>query len=96
MSEAVPNKQAGKKIAGVVVSDKMDKTRVVDVVYQVRHQTGKYIKRWSRLYVHDEQNQSKQGDVVHVISCRPRSKNKAWELVGVKNVAAKLVGGRGA
>jgi small subunit ribosomal protein S17 len=83
MSEVL--KKEKKEIVGTVVSDKMNKTRVVDVVYKVKHSIGKYVKRRSRLYVHDENNQSKIGDSVNVVSCRPMSKKKAWMMVGIKS-----------
>jgi small subunit ribosomal protein S17 len=73
----------GTKI-GVVVGDKRDKTRNVSVAYQVRlPKYGKYIKRQTRYYVHDEQNASKTGDVVEIVNCRPISKTKMWRLVRV-------------
>jgi len=69
---------------GVVVGDKRDKTRNVAVTYQVRTpKYGKYIKRQTRYYVHDEQNASKIGDVVEIANCRPISKTKMWRLVRV-------------
>jgi len=69
---------------GVVTSDKRDKTRVVRVNYQVRHpKYGKYLKRQTRYHVHDPQNDSKTGDVVEIVNCRPISKTKNWRLVRV-------------
>jgi small subunit ribosomal protein S17 len=71
-----------RKIRGVVVSDKMDKTVVVRVD-RVRSNT-KYHKQYmvsTRYKVHDEKNQAKIGDVVDFIECRPLSKTKRWRLV---------------
>jgi small subunit ribosomal protein S17 len=44
---------------------------------------GKYIKRSSKLFAHDEQNQCQEGDVVTITSCRPMSKNKTFKLVEI-------------
>ena len=69
---------------GVVVSDKQNKTRTVAVEFQVQHpKYGKYLHRKARFHVHDEQNQSRQGDRVEIASCRPLSKTKSWRLIRV-------------
>ena len=71
-------------ISGRVVSDKMDKTVTVLVERLVKHPVyGKYIKRSSKLFAHDEENQCQEGDVVSISSCRPISKNKTWKLVEI-------------
>ena len=74
-----------KKVAvGVVASDKMAKTRRVEISRLVKHKKyGKYIRRTTVCYVHDENNESAMGDTVEIIESRPRSKNKRWELVKV-------------
>lgn len=73
---------------GVVTSDKCDKTRAVEVEFQTRHpKYGKYLRRQSRLYVHDPNNRSKLGDRVEVANCRPISKSKSWRLVRVVKAA---------
>ncbi|HUT85766.1 MAG TPA: 30S ribosomal protein S17 [Elusimicrobiales bacterium] len=73
-----------KTLQGTVVSDKMSKTRVVNVVRKVRHRLyEKVLKRNSRFYAHDENNQSRKGDVVEIISTRPLSKLKRWRVVKV-------------
>ncbi len=69
---------------GRVVSDSMDKTIVVAVESQVRHPLyGKTIRRTTRLYAHDEENQCGVGDVVQIMETRPLSKQKRWRLVSV-------------
>ena len=69
-----------------VVSDKMNKTIVVEVARQVKHpKYNKYIVRNSKLHVHDEKNQCKVGDTVIVEECRPVSKKKSWRLVEIIN-----------
>jgi small subunit ribosomal protein S17 len=74
-----------KKVAtGVVTSDKCDKTRRVEIARQVRHaRYGKFIRARTVCYVHDEGNESGQGDTVEIIESRPLSKTKRWELVRV-------------
>ena len=74
-----------KKVAtGVVTSDKMDKTRRVEIDRLVRHSVyGKFVRRRTVCHVHDEDNTSKQGDTVEIIESRPTSKTKRWNLVRV-------------
>ena len=73
---------------GVVVSDRLDKSRTVAVIYQVRHpKYGKYLRRRTKYQVHDEKNVSKAGDKVEIVNCRPISKTKNWRLVRVVSSA---------
>jgi small subunit ribosomal protein S17 len=73
-----------KRVIGVVVSDKMTKTRVVAVTEQYRHPMyGKYLKRTQKFHIHDEKNDSKAGDKVLIIETRPLSKTKRWRLMKV-------------
>jgi small subunit ribosomal protein S17 len=67
---------------GVVVSDKMDKSVVVNVERRTQHPLYKKFIRRSKKYVaHDENNSCKEGDVVQIKECRPISKRKNWEVV---------------
>jgi len=67
---------------GVVVSDKMDKSVVVNVERRTQHPLYKKFIRRSKKYVaHDENNACKEGDVVQIQECRPISKRKNWEVV---------------
>jgi len=67
---------------GVVVSDKMEKTIVVNVVRKFPHPLyKKYIKRSKRYHVHDKDNEFKIGDTVNIQECRPLSKSKRWEVI---------------
>src|SRR3954469_882927 len=69
---------------GVVTKDKMNKTRRVEIPRLVKHpRYGKYIRRRTICYVHDEQNQSHIGDTVEIMETRPISKMKSWRLVRV-------------
>jgi len=76
---------------GIVVSDKADKTRVVNVQRLVRHpRYEKIVRRRSKFYVHDEENASHLGDKVEIMSTRPMSKLKRWRLVRVVKAAARI------
>ena len=67
---------------GVVVSDKMDKSVVVNVERRTQHPLYKKFIRRSKKYVgHDENNSCKEVDVVQIKECRPISKRKNWEVV---------------
>lgn len=69
---------------GVVVSDRAQKTRRVEIPRLVRHaKYGKILRRRTVCHVHDEENDSKQGDTVEIVESRPRSRLKRWELVRV-------------
>lgn len=82
--------QKVKRIAtGKVVSEKMENTAVVEILRKVKHpKYGKYVKRITRLFIHDPENRCKMGDVVTIESCRPLSKNKSWVLVDIIEAAA--------
>ena len=80
-----------KTVNGVVLSDKMDKTATVMIERKVKHPLyGKYIKRSTKLHVHDENNECGIGDTVAIAECRPMSKTKAWALVEVINKASQV------
>ncbi len=67
---------------GVVISDGMNKTRIVMVEWTIRHQLyGKVIKRNTKYYVHDEKNETHIGDKVKIVETRPISKTKRWKIV---------------
>ncbi len=74
-----------KKVAvGVVTSDKSAKTRRVEIPRLVKHpKYGKFLRRRTVCLVHDEENESKLGDTVEIVECRPMSKTKRWRLVRV-------------
>lgn len=80
-----------KTVKGVVLSDKMDKTITVMIERKVKHPLyGKYIKRSTKLHVHDEKNECAIGDTVSITECRPMSKSKSWALVEVVNKANQI------
>src|SRR5262245_42401756 len=69
---------------GVVTSDKMNKSRRVEIPRLVKHaRYGKYIRRRTICYVHDEGNESRLGDTVEIMETRPLSKTKNWRLVRI-------------
>ncbi|UCE48834.1 MAG: 30S ribosomal protein S17 [Phycisphaerales bacterium] len=73
-----------KTLTAAVVSKSGDKSVTVAIDYKVRHpKYGKYIRRRTKLAVHDEHNRSNVGDVVEIAQCRPRSKRKSWRLLKV-------------
>jgi len=75
---------------GVVTSDKMNKTRRVEIPRLVKHpRYGKYIRRRTICHVHDETNASHQGDTVEIVESRPLSKTKHWRLLRVVTKAAE-------
>lgn len=69
---------------GYVVSDKMDKTIVIEVEDRVKHPLyGKVIRRTTKVKVHDEQNAAGIGDLVTIMETRPLSATKRWRLVEI-------------
>lgn len=71
-------------IVGKVISDKMNKTIVVQIERKVKHPLyGKYVRRFSKMYAHDEENTCQIGDLVMIQQTRPLSKTKRWKLVEV-------------
>lgn len=71
-------------IIGKVISDKMDKTIVVQIERKVKHPLyGKYVRKFSKMYAHDADNTCKIGDLVLIQQTRPLSKTKRWMLVEI-------------
>ncbi|QOR34587.1 30S ribosomal protein S17 [Clostridium sp. 'deep sea'] len=69
---------------GVVLSDKMDKTVVVNVERITRHPLyGKKMKRSKKYHAHDVENVCRQGDIVEIMETRPLSKTKRWRVVRI-------------
>lgn len=82
---ATPAKTTGRRVVtGIVTRDKSDKTRRVEIQRLVRHpKYGKFVKRRTVAYVHDEANASHLGDTVEIEESRPLSRTKRWTLVKV-------------
>ena len=75
---------SSRTLQGRVISDKMDKTVTVLVERRVKHPIyGKFIRRSSKVYAHDESNEGNKGDLVMLEQCRPLSKTKNWRLIKV-------------
>ena len=84
MSEATQTRNRRKVRIGTVVSDKMDKTVVVEVIRQFPHKLyKKIIKRSKRFKAHDAENACSVGDVVRIMETRPMSRQKRWRVVTI-------------
>lgn len=84
-SDGAADRAANRKVReGVVVSNKMDKTAVVEVVRRSRHpQYRKTVQQSKRYYTHDEENDLNEGDRVRIVETRPLSAKKRWRLLEV-------------
>ena len=91
MSEQSTNETKTKTHQGTVESDKRDKSRRVVVNFMTKHpKYGKYVKGRTVLQVHDENNESGEGDTVEIVESIPRSKTKRWDLVRVVEKSRKI------
>jgi small subunit ribosomal protein S17 len=73
-----------RQLIGVVKSDKMNKSRRVEIERLVQHKRyGMFMRRSTVCHVHDENNDSHEGDTVEIIEAPPRSKLKRWDLVRI-------------
>ncbi len=78
-------------VIGTVVSDKMDKTVVVQVVRRYKHSRyKKYVSERLRYKAHDERNEAKVGDKVQIVESRPLSREKRWRLQKIVEKATIL------
>jgi small subunit ribosomal protein S17 len=85
-------RKARRTLIGIVTRDKTLKTRRVEIQRLVKHpRYGKYIKRRTVCYAHDEANESRRGDTVEIMESRPLSKLKHWRLVRVVKKAPAAV-----
>ncbi|WP_110589680.1 30S ribosomal protein S17 [Microbacterium suaedae] len=83
-TEAAVERGYRKSVRGYVVSDKMDKTIVVEVEDRMKHPLyGKVLRRTKKLKAHDEQNTAGIGDLVVINETRPTSATKRWRLVEI-------------
>jgi small subunit ribosomal protein S17 len=89
-TESKPQGIKNEKV-GQVVSNKMQKTIVVEVTRRVRHPVYKrIITKRKKFYAHDEQSSAKVGDTVRIIECRPMSRLKRWQLRDVLRRAVQV------
>ena len=81
MSETTANQR---RVTCRVISDKMDKSATVLIERKVKHPVyGKFIRRSTKLHIHDENNACREGDLVTIQECRPYSRTKSWKLVEI-------------
>ena len=86
---ATETRHVRKERTGVVVSDAMNKTVVVQAERRIAHPVyGKIMRRSKKYYAHDEKNEAKKGDKVVILETRPLSKTKRWRLVEIVARAA--------
>src|SRR3989344_8977716 len=84
MSNAVATQKARKEKVGIVLSNKMQKTIVVQIGRKSLHaRYGKVIEQFTKFKVHDEKNEAKVGDRVRIVETRPLSKDKRWRLIEI-------------
>jgi len=89
---AVKHVKVAHAIVASIVKKSSDKSVTVLIQRQLRHPFyGKYIRRSSKLHVHDEANEGQVGDVVRIVACRRQSKTKAWRLVEILQSATRKV-----
>ena len=90
MTETTERGNKNEKV-GSVVSNKMAKTIVVEVIRRVQHPLYKRtINKRKKFYAHDENNEANPGDVVRIVECRPLSKLKRWELKDILRKAVQV------
>ena len=78
-------------LQGVVTSNAGDKSATIMIERKIKHPIyGKYIKRSTKIRLHDETNECNKGDTIVIEECRPMSKTKSWKLVKVVEKAAEL------
>jgi small subunit ribosomal protein S17 len=78
-------------LQGVVTSSAGDKSATIMIERRIKHPIyGKFIKRSTKLHVHDEANECNKGDTILIEECRPMSKTKSWKLVKIVEKASEL------
>lgn len=91
MTEQAKNETIQKELVGVVVSDKMAKTIVVEVSRRMRHpRYHKVLTQYKKFYAHDEKEEAGVGDTVRIIASRPLSRLKRWALVEIVEKAEQV------
>lgn len=83
-ADAATARPSRRVVTGIVTRDQSAKTRRVEIQRVVRHpKYGKFVKRRTVCYTHDEKNESALGDTVEIMECRPLSRLKRWRLVRI-------------
>ena len=76
-------------VRGTVVSDRMAKTIIVKSERRVKHpRYGKYVRKYTTYYAHDEKDEAREGDVVDLAATRPLSKSKRWRLLNIVTLSS--------
>lgn len=90
MTDNTVSRNNRKVLRGVVVSDKMTKTRVISVDHVISHNLyDKTLRRNRKFYAHDEANESRMGDLVEIVSTRPLSALKRWRVSRIVEKASR-------
>ena len=80
-----------RQVQGVVTSSAGNKSATIMIERKIKHPIyGKFIKRSTKIHLHDEENECNKGDTILIEECRPMSKTKSWKLVKVVEKAAEL------
>jgi len=91
MTNTEVQETAKRTLQGVVTSSAGDKSATIMLERRIKHPVyGKFIKRSTKLRVHDEANECNKGDTIMVEECRPMSKTKSWKLVKIVEKASEL------
>ncbi|VAW52016.1 SSU ribosomal protein S17p (S11e) [hydrothermal vent metagenome] len=82
---------AKRTLQGVVTSSAGDKSATIMIERRIKHPLyGKFIKRSTKIHLHDETNECNKGDTILIEECRPMSKTKSWKLVKIVEKAPEL------
>ena len=92
VAEAATAQTAAKRtLQGVVTSCAGDKSATIMIERRIKHPIyGKFIKRSTKIHLHDEANECNKGDTILIEECRPMSKTKSWKLVKIVEKAVEL------
>jgi small subunit ribosomal protein S17 len=88
---AVTQDTVKRTLQGVVTSNAGDKSATIMIERRIKHPIyGKFVKRSTKIRLHDENNECNKGDVILIEECRPMSRTKSWKLVKIVEKAAEL------
>jgi small subunit ribosomal protein S17 len=88
---AEKNPAAKRTLQGIVTSNAGDKSATIMIERRIKHPVyGKFIKRSTKIRLHDETNECNKGDTILIEECRPMSRTKSWKLVKIVEKAAEL------
>lgn len=90
-TQATVTEAVKRTLQGVVTSNAGDKSATIMIERKIKHPIyGKFIKRSTKIRLHDETNECNKGDTILIEECRPMSKTKSWKLVKIVEKAAEL------